>query len=132
MVSSKIKDPELIEFLDETGRRRVSVLVYALREKLVSVRRSIGALPNVRLLGAPNGRAAMDRLEADLDRLGLARQARRRETSQAFVLELNRRQLLEVRELPSASRIQLNRRVGPIDRRDFPGRAPLAARVQRV
>lgn len=113
MLSSKIEDRELLEFLEGKSRRRVSVVLYALREKRVSVRPSAGAVPKVSLSGLAQDGAAMDRLEADLHRLGLAQRARRNTLAQVFVLELTRRQLCEAAALPSVMRIRPNRWVLP-------------------
>lgn len=61
----------------------------------------------------------MDRLEADLERLGLAQRARRNVVGQVFVLEVTRRQLREVAELPSVMRIHPNRWVLPTQNERF-------------
>ena len=119
MLSFKIEDSELLEFLEGNSRRRVSVVLYALREKRVSVRRSAGAVPKVSLLGPAQDGAVMDRLEAELERLGLAQRARRNVVGQVFVLEVTRRQLREVAELPSVMRVRPNRWVLPTQNERF-------------
>lgn len=113
MAPSKIQDQELLDFLQENSRRRVSVVLYALRKKRVSVKRSLGALPSVKLSGPLEKGEAMDRLESDLDDQGLAQRARRNDLAQVFVLELTRKQLCTVAELPSVMRIRPNRWVLP-------------------
>ena len=121
--ATALRDSDLVDFATGEGSsRKASVIVEAKREPVPANRRASARIADDLLPGPASTRrsvagpakasfaAAMADIEAALERLGLAKSARRNDLSGSFVVEVTPGQLRELSSAPSVQAIRRNRR----------------------